>query len=734
MKRVWLAIATVVLLGLPARAATHSHVRVILDTSGSMAHTDPSRLARLATVLLYDLVHPNLSTGDTFQVLAFARSTAAWTSGPPPEANGPRVTPEREGRQSFANRVHDLQYNADRTYYYPMLQAAISDLEHAGAEQDRRVIVFVTDGQPEDPDVSLISRELIPRMERAGIQLYILAFGNQADAHRDSIQAALGGSRDAQLIVDPDGRGLLESMIQIFSRSFGYSVSNPTEARASSQIDLEDNQAPNQAAVVVYWKKREAPGFSLRTPRGDAVNSPEGVQSSIEDGASYSILWTLSPGRGMHPFHSDADGAQVVVLRPANYVVTVEQVAGFEPHETMATTALPLKVIVAPPGGVRDFQGPVTLSFQTNGPRSDKGYEWTSDLAAPPGNGTPNGRGVAFDIFPTFLENRADKQKTYEGFLTVEVRRNGVVVGSLAGDHAHQVSVYPFLQLTAMPGEEYAKLEGEPALRSSEVGCANFQFNLAGELPFVDRGTYAVRAVLPAELAAQPQLNRAEFRLDGDLLEFEGSQSQRHGEWFSGKRLTAKQLLAPHSACIVVGKPKQVESGTPLSLPVRFTLIESPYDRPGVIGPFSLKVMFAPATTVERYGSAIALVLGALVALAALWALRYRPVVPARLVFAVARDGAEPVRTALGPRPLLRRLLGLTEERTASAEDGSLTLGTIRPVDEELYRFRGMPGMGVSNPDGTSPVAAQGAYLLSVNRDYIVQAAGQRYRFRLRFS
>jgi hypothetical protein len=724
-------------VGGPAEAA--DHVRVILDTSGSMAHTDPARLARLSTILLYDLARPSLTTGDTFQVIAFEPRGAVWRSGPPPEATGPRITPRPGAREIFASDVHSLPYTAEHTYYYPVLKSAIDDLERSGVPGDRRVIVFVTDGQPEDPDVGLIARELVPRLLRLRIQLYVLAFGNEAQTHGQEIQAALGGNSVGDFVIDRDGSHLMDHMIEIFSRGFGYYASTPQTIHGPLDLDLEDHQAPNHAAVVVYWRKPEAPPFDLHGSGDTIVNNPDGVHAAREDGASYAMTWALSPGRGLYRVSGAANEAVAVVLRPAAFLVDVQPgESGGEAHATLADEPLHLRIQVSPPGGVRDFQGPVKLAFVTHGPRAGADYVWSDLFVAPQGSGRPNGRGVVFDVFPRFRKNPQDPKENYLGFLTVEVQHEvagrDVPVGSLVGARAHQVLVYPNVHLTGQPDGTDLQADGTPLLHRGDVGCASFQFFLQGDLPKSDGGYYSIRALLPQALADDPRMDRSEFRLDDETLEFDGSSASRHGRWFSGNRLTQAQLLGPHKVCMVVGKPKNVDAHEAAVLSIDFKLILHPYDKAEVFTPFRMQAHLVPPTFFEKYGAALGVLLGIVAGLAALWYLRYRATVPPDLVLAVARDGYEPAISPLGPGPFLLRALGLGGQRSASAEGGSFLLGFVQPVDVDLYSFRCASGIRVLKPDGSAMAGLRGSELLAVNRDYIAESGRGRYRFRLQYS
>src|SRR4029077_2391057 len=80
---VLLTLSLTVLAARPAGAETH--VRVVLDTSKSMLKTDAAHLAKLSTLLLYDLAQTNSTLGDSFEVIPFhPRQKWVRPSDPPP--------------------------------------------------------------------------------------------------------------------------------------------------------------------------------------------------------------------------------------------------------------------------------------------------------------------------------------------------------------------------------------------------------------------------------------------------------------------------------------------------------------------------------------------------------------------------------------------------------------------------------------------------------------------------
>src|SRR5207245_2385616 len=124
---------------------------------------------------------------------------------------------------------------------------------------DRRVIILITDGVPEDPDKEILRRELAPQLISENIRLYVLALGPQASSHQQEIQELTGGGAVSQILVDADGSTIPQKMIQIFSRSFGYTAGSGTVDSESANIDLEGQQTPDNVAVVIFWRKPNEP-------------------------------------------------------------------------------------------------------------------------------------------------------------------------------------------------------------------------------------------------------------------------------------------------------------------------------------------------------------------------------------------------------------------------------------------------------------------------------------------
>jgi hypothetical protein len=705
------------------------HVRVILDTSQSMRTNDPPRLAALSAALLYDLANPNISTGDSFEVLAFDPSLPLgfWKSGPPPVHTGPRLPARHGGRAAFIEALRKTPYDARNTYYYPVLKMAIDDLKTTpGGTADRRAVVLVTDGMPEDPDIPLIQKDLVSQLGPSNIRLYILALGPEAAGKSHLLHEILGGPSVGDLFVDPTGENLLSHMIEIFSRSFGYTAEQPQQLTGALPLNLDGNQRPARVAVVSYWRNSKAPLINLSPPTGHGINNPEGIHTAEGTGASFAVRWVLSPGPGTFALAADSPGAMVAVLRPARLLVDIRAQPGSTIEYTIAKVPFPVRVLVRPPGGAKGDPGLVDLSFQTHGPKTSDGFTWDGNREGPPSAGVVTTDGRYFDIFPAFRPEAVESHE-YTGWLTVELRRREALVGT----EAARVLVYPYLRLSPAPSVVNAAINGEVrALQHRETACATFAFQLDGALPHPDRPSYSVRAAIDASMSGDPRLNRAHMTLDGTVLDYFGAPGPNPGAWYSGRTVDREALLGDHKVCFQAGRPKEADPAKPVEIPIQLKLAEAPYDTLPVALPVTLKAFLSPTGFLEQNAIWMSLALLLLATGLLAFVFRGRPDLPPGLEFAAARDGSSDRMSAVPLTPVSQALhfLGLNRNHRVAAESGSVTLGWVKPESRDLYRFRAAPGVTLL---GDAQETAKQTGLLSVHRTYVARAAGASYQFRL---
>jgi hypothetical protein len=743
-------------LAVTAPVLAANHVRVVLDVSKSMRKNDPGRQAILATLLLHDLADPDASRQDSFEVIPF-HPTQKWKdpSDPPPEEIGKVLRPKDGDRETFVRELSGLPYDADWTYFYPGIRAAAEALQStSGGAYDTRAVILVTDGVPEDPtrdeELRRIRSELIPELERHGIRLYVLAFGHSAYDHRAFFDRMIEGSSGGPLgevFVDRDGSDLLTPMTRIFSRSFGYDDSPPRPAASVSNLDLEAGASPRRVAVVVLSGEPSAPRLTLAAPAGVGLNAPEPVKSAEVAGGGYALRWVLSPAPGNHPFDTDALRGKVAVLRPARLRIEVRPATFFsQTGRTMAETPFPLAVLVRPQGG--GDPGPVDLSFRVHGQcRTDPATgglvtAWSGRPSAPPpGPGTATADGRRYEIEPEFPADR-ERGGFYRGCLEIEARRHEAVVGSLTGRHAHYVEVHPLLAVSPVPSTADAVVGDEDdarqrALHRRETACARFELALdAGELPHPERPRYPVRVVLDPSIDLSGPLREASVTLDGLPLEIEGKPGPNPGPWYNGRQLDAEELLGEHRACLHLGRPESGDPAKPLALPIRWTLLETPYDDFRVVRPFTLEALVAPPGRLEKWHSPLVLGLVSLVLLGTLWHLRDRPVLPRDLRAAIAPEGGGPPEARhLEESSPLARWLGLVAEKAITAPGSDRPLAWVRPGGKDLFVVRPARRDATIRPagGGESSEARGNQITLAVHRPYRLEGPDGSYLFRLEY-
>jgi hypothetical protein len=764
MKRRLFLWALATLAALPALAG--QHVRVVLDTSGSMRTNDSPRLAILATLLLYDLADLERDLGDSFEVLPFDPALV-WSdpASPPPPTVGPRVRARFGGRDAIVAEISGLAYNARNTYFFPGLKAALTDLEAvSGGPGSVRSLVLVTDGVPEartrDAELDLLRRDLLPRLEASGIRLFVLAFGPEALSHRDFFETLVRGSRGQRLgrvLVDRDGTALLDSMCEIFAESFGYTRSTPQLLAGGAQLDLEGGGRAQRAAVVVSaLTAGPTPSLALAPPAGGSVNAPGGTVRAATAGASYALAWVLSPDPGRYGVTSDRVPARVAVMRPSRIVLEVHPRPPLtQARQVMARVPVPLQVLARPQGGAGGDPGPIDLSFRTHGPplpHPEPGaspYAWSSEKSAPPaGSAKVLAEGRAFSIEAEFPRDPAAGEVSYRGYLEVEAQRGGALVASLSGPAAFAVDVFPYLALSASPlaGDALPVGQGKRqprALRRGERACSRFTLELSeGRLPHPAQPRSSVRAEIDrSALAFDKELSGALLTLDGHPLAIEGGPAPTASPWQGGLELEHAALLGEHEICVQVGRPKAGDPARALELPLRLALLESPYDSAPVIEPFVLRVWIDRPTVAERFGAALGLALAALGALLTVAALRWRRGLPGDLVYRICREEAvgKAAPTASAPIPLERsqglgRLLTLAPALPVALPGEGQTLAWIVPATQDLFHLRPAFQVRVSRPDGQPlPATRGGRYALEIHRPFRLQRAGESYRLRLEY-
>jgi hypothetical protein len=708
MKRAVWSVAFVVLCATSIMAQPPAHVRVIQDTSLSMSGTgsrpgnDPGRLAILATELFYDLVRPSLGVDGTFRVIPFPRSNPWTNKSSPPSGTGTPVEPGPPGRQreEFMARMDRLPYDSAQTFFYPGLSQAIRELDGApGGDDARRVIVLVTDGLPDDRDeMRFIQQDLLPRLQSSTrrIQLYILAFGPVLYAPNNPKQFFDDLAGSDNVFTDQNGSELPQHMIEIFGRSFGYVA----DVAGGSTLDLARGATLERAAVVALWRPHFSgtPDFRLSGPSvGRAgLNNPNGLVHADVPAATYALRWILRPPAGTLNFTSTGTApTKIAVLRPVEIALSVKPGRpGARADQAMALSQMDLKVVVKPVGGGAGEPPPVNISFTVFGPRvkdtsGTERYAWEDKDFGPANSGVSpgvfvRGEGTLYDIKPRFTKE--PEAASYTGYIEILAKSGDAVVASLRWPDAHSVEVYPSIQIAAFKSEDDALKDGRSqTLGRFDQGCAEFDFKLIkGRLPDL----FSVRASLPSSLIFDGPLAGANITADAATVQnYPLPAGQRPQVWSNGRGFTPQTLLATHKVCVEIAR--QTAAKPDVRIPINFTLMKAPYDGFPVIQTFTLKASVAQPG-LERWLSALTIALAIATILILLWYLRFVAAFPDDFRAVVGADSGLPALKVarMGEGSIWGRVLRLRLDRPLFASGGNRRIGWVRPIEEDLYRFK----------------------------------------------
>jgi hypothetical protein len=758
VRRKPLLVAVVALLSLLACGVARAqstgpiHVRVILDTSESMATNDRKRLALLATSLLYDLVRPSLGAEGSFEVIPF-HPTARWLDqSAPPLAIGQRIVPGpmyRE-RDELLDRLFALPYNAAATYFYPGLRAALDDLDRArGGDSARRIVIIVTDGVPlkstRGAEQAFIRDHLIvPRLDAAKpfpVQVYVLAFGPFAatsdarDFFEPIVTRPSGGS--GAILADANGDQLLMHMITIFEQSLGY---RHDKARPGETLDFVSTPVERVAIVGLWRSSWPTPSFTVAPLRagGGSYNNPDGLQQATHKnvGYSYATRWLLAPhqaGEGRVGGGSPPD--EIVVLRPLKLTLTLAPAAGG--HGAMvAMSGQPVDWRLrvqevdrdpCPPPRDCDLRISYELFVPKEGTAPESAFSQVSFdrlPAIPPraGGGTPHQQHREYDLGQVVVRKALDQR--IRVYLGTKVMRGDVVVATLPPEN-HPITVYPYMQFVPSPGmRELVKDGRRGAMPRSATGwCTDtFTFTIKGQSP---REPLRVRAMLSA-----PPPKGVELYLDNIRLDGPGTSVARQSAWSVGQKLSASVLAGEHRVCAATSKT--VAPG-PATAAVVFSVADTPYDRlPVFETPLNLQFAVAAPTLLQRHSSWLVLVIGT-AALALAIVLLRRVSLPGDLHVHGHTLDKIPLASRLGLRPV---------RQTLYSADGRVCLGHVEAHATDLFRVQPATGGVVRSAEHATAQAATAGRSdggdprpgrLEVQRTYVVTQDGRDHSIALEY-
>ncbi len=288
----------------PAAKASGIDAVLVLDSSGSMKHTDPLDLRLPAAKLFIDL----LGKADRAGVISFS------DRGYPLAALMPAH--DDASRQKLLRAVDKVESNGQFTNLYDALLKARAML---GEQQDNRprYVILMSDGQMDTGntgrDAQLTSQlkdTLIPELTKAHITLYTIAFTQESDIAllKEIAEATHGQFRLAQF--DKDLHDVFTSLFESAKMPDMLPIEGG-EFRADDAI---------QEVTVVATKENPKVQIFLQAPDGKRLSAPPPGTESDKN-----LRWFASPAFDMITLtHPTAGLWKVLVSTGQNkaYIVT----------------------------------------------------------------------------------------------------------------------------------------------------------------------------------------------------------------------------------------------------------------------------------------------------------------------------------------------------------------------------------------------------------------------------
>ncbi|NOX76826.1 MAG: VWA domain-containing protein [Gammaproteobacteria bacterium] len=293
-------------------ATQQDDIRVLIDISGSMRHTDPNNLRvpalRLFVSLLPHEAHAGVWTFGQWvnMLIAHGPVDKAWKTG------ARKAVREINSRGLFTN-IEDAIRRASWDWKKPALD-------------QRRSMILLTDGLvdiSQDPDVNAASRErvlneLLPQLQAAGVVVHTIALSADSD-HKLLRQLASATGGRFETIEDTEG------LERLFLRLF-------EKVADTDHLPLVDNKVKvdnsiREVTFLVFRGKKTSEDTSITPPSGKKFNQtklPKNVGWHRE--ARYDLVTVQNPKPGTWRINADVD--------PDNRVMVVTDLK-------LKTTALP---------------------------------------------------------------------------------------------------------------------------------------------------------------------------------------------------------------------------------------------------------------------------------------------------------------------------------------------------------------------------------------------------------
>ena len=645
----------------------------------------------------------------------------------------------------------DVPYESPYTYFSPCLKFAYNDLKGKDA-RDQKIIVFITDGRPDPPTIKLDAEKiaaLVPQLKESGIKVYVLAFG--PEAAKDWFDNAFGfaphGTTKGETFASEDASHLLDNMLDIFSRSFGYSRQNVTN---QSQIDVTSGATRDRAVVVSLYKPGDEPGFQLTAPDGTSVGGDSMLEvrgkpdpKARREGkpiqghpVSYAYQWLHKPSKGNYGFKSTrATPIQVAVLYPNPLDITLRRNKNNPIDAVMAGKPAPMEVVISPSSGAGGDPGPIRVLYVLHYLSMDDHLQPDPLPAADEGTITPDGK--VFLIKPEFVKDlQLPHSNPYQGYIDIIVMpKDKEIVVAQKGDQMYPVQVYPFVSIQPTPPDVTLRYGNHDVLAGGDDGCAEFHFQPQGKTNALSDGRYTLGVRIDPPIALTGGWRGAKIRFDGKVMDSASQSLWQAVMPFDPRNMTAKS----HNLCVQVVAPTRAEKS---QMNVQFGVwpnTDDRYQRLNVVDPLLAHVNIEAPSFWQIWKPWLFLLLTMLLMYLTYLYWKFRQLLPPDLTVSLADTAGRLTAAKLGEASFASRWLGLPQDRPVISLSGDKTLGSVRPLTQELFVFVPAKGFGsvmVEVQGEWRPLEPRGdgSWLLEGGKKYRVGTSTDSRFFRLDYA
>ncbi len=295
---------------------------LLLDSSGSMKHTDPQRLRVPAAQMFVSL----LDGGDRAGLVSFSDQGY-------PVVRLTKV--DTDGRKALLTGAEKVSSKGVYTNLYAALATGLSLLAESNSDGAPRYLILLSDGHMDTGDAAQnraltkrLREELLPTLRQQGVKVYSIAFTGESDTELlQTIATDSGGL--FQLI--QERTGLHDAFAKIFEN-----------AKSPNMLTVDDNQFQVDESIreiTIVAPHAEDDQVRLRDPASGEIDQrahPDAVRWMHS--ASFDLITIPLPEPGTWHLITDQNDNRAYVVTDLELVTDLAQ-NQFERGQTLALRA-----------------------------------------------------------------------------------------------------------------------------------------------------------------------------------------------------------------------------------------------------------------------------------------------------------------------------------------------------------------------------------------------------------